>query len=264
MSSFKMLLKKLVPGRLRRPLARLADRVVPRRVMYFGRAHYCPICRARLRRFRDFTPTYRNVECPVCELHPRHRLLWLYLTHQLRLFETGRLSLLHFAPEKLFAEAFLRTPTIQYTSADLSSPVAMVKVDICRIPYPDASFDAILCSHVLEHVDDDSTAMRELFRVLKPGGWAILQVPIDESREQTLEDPAIQTPEDREKFYWQHDHVRLYGRDYPERLRQAGFEVEIDWYVRTFAPEEVRRLGLDPTEGIYRCTKPRSGVRSRS
>jgi SAM-dependent methyltransferase len=256
MRSIKMLLKKLVPGKLWRPLARLADRLVPRRVMYFGRSHYCPICRSRLRRFRDFSPAYRNAECPVCELHPRHRLLWLYFTDRLRLFETGRLSLLHFAPEKPFAEAFLRAPGIQYTSADLCSPAAMVKVDICKIPYPDAFFDAILCSHVLEHVSDDRAAMRELFRVLKPGGWAILQVPIDESREHTLEDPAIRTPEDREKFYRQYDHVRLYGRDYAERLRLVGFEVEIDWYVRTFSPDEVQRFGLDPAEGIYRCTKP--------
>jgi hypothetical protein len=100
--------------------------------------------------------------------------------------------------------------------------------------------------------------MRELFRVLKPGGWAILQVPIDERREHTLEDPAIRTPEDRQKAYGQHDHVRLYGRDYPDRLRAVGFEVEIDWYVRTFAPAEVRRLGLDPAEGLFRCTKPAS------
>jgi SAM-dependent methyltransferase len=131
----------------------------------------------------------------------------------------------------------------------------MDRVDILDLPYPDDSFDAILCSHVLEHVEDDSRAMRELHRVLRPGGWAIVLVPLDLERSETYEDPAITAPRARERAYWGRDHLRLYGRDFPDRLRETGFEVTVDPWVRTLPGETRERYGLFPQEDMYVCRK---------
>jgi SAM-dependent methyltransferase len=230
---------------------------VLRQIYTFGFAYCCPICRARIRRFLDYSPNYRHVECPRCALHPRHRLMWLYLTRKNRyLLGPAPLKLLHIAPEKAFSALFESLPNITYVSGDLTSLRAMVRIDLTKLPFPNEAFGAIYCSHVLEHIEDDKTAMRELLRVLEPGGWAILQVPIDVTRDVTLEDPAIRTPEDREKYYWQFDHVRLYGNDYQARLESEGFEVTVDWYAKTFNDAEVRRFGLEGSEGIFFCRKP--------
>jgi predicted SAM-dependent methyltransferase len=129
-------------------------------------------------------------------------------------------------------------------------------MDILNITYSDNFFDAILCSHVLEHVNNDRQAMNEFYRVLKPGGWAILQVPIDYGRSETFEDSSITAPEDREKYFGQYDHLRLYGRDYPQRLMQSGFQVECIDFCKTFSEEEQKRMGLDRKDGIiYFCKK---------
>ncbi len=171
-----------------------------------------------------------NVICPRCESHDRHRAIWLYLKHRTDLFESP-LAVLHFAPEAFFQERLRAQRNLDYLSADLDSPLAMRHFDITDIPFPDRSFDVILCSHVLEHVDDDRRAMGELLRILRPGGWALVLVPIDYRREETYDDPAITAPEDREREFWQDDHVRLYGRDFAARLREAGFQVEVDPYI---------------------------------
>jgi SAM-dependent methyltransferase len=131
----------------------------------------------------------------------------------------------------------------------------MEHFDLTDVPHPDDSFDAILCSHVLEHVPDDRRAMRELRRILRPGGWAIVQVPIDYTRAGTHEDPAIESPEDREREYWQSDHLRLYGNDFPDRLREAGFDVTVDSYLRDLPEPEINRYGLISLEDIYVCRK---------
>ncbi len=147
-------------------------------------------------------------------------------------------------------------PNLDYVSAGLDSPLAMVKMDITNIAYGDNSFDAILCVHVLEHVMDDQTAMSELFRVLKPGGWAILQSPIDLNRDKTFEDPNIVLPEDRERIFGQNDHVRIYGRDYEDRLAKAGFALKVDSYVKDLGPVLIKKYGLAKDEDIYLCSKP--------
>ncbi len=146
-------------------------------------------------------------------------------------------------------------PNLDYISADLDSPLAMVKMDITNILYEDNSFDVILCSHVLEHVVDDQKAMRELFRVLKPGGWAILGSPMDLNRDKTFEDPNIVSPEDQIRTFGYPGHVRIYGRDYKERLEKAGFAVRVDSYVRELSPDTIKKYGLMREEDIYVCTK---------
>jgi len=183
----------------------------------------------------------------------RHRLLWLYFKNRTNLF-TDRLWLLHFAPEQVFEKAFKSLNNLDYLTADLYSDSVMVKMDIMNITYEDNSFDAIICSHVLEHVTDDRKAMREMFRVLKPGGWAIVMVPI--SGDVTFEDPSIVTHEDRERFFGQWNHVRFYGRDIEDRLESAGFDVKVDGYVRELGRSKISRYGLLESEDIYFCVKP--------
>jgi SAM-dependent methyltransferase len=179
--------------------------------------------------------------------------MYLYLTQKTDLFSGNRKRMLHVAPEWQMSRLFQEADCIDYLSADLSSPTAMVKMDITDIHYADGSFDVIYCSHVLEHVPDDMGAMRELYRVLKPGGWAILQVPI--SADMTFEDPTVTSPEEREKLFGQDDHVRRYGPDYGDRLAAAGFSVLVDGFVRTLSEQEISRFGLTPSEDVYFCRK---------
>jgi SAM-dependent methyltransferase len=250
----KKAMKCLTPKFVRRFLQTRSGR----RLRHFGFAHYCPICRSHLGSFVDYGRCHilKAEECPVCGSHRRHRLIWIYFHDRFRLPEGPQFSLLHVAPEPDLTRYFREQPSVEYLSADIASPLAMVKMDLTAIPYPGDSFDAIYCSHVLEHIPDDRKAMAELHRVLKPGGWAILQVPLDATRAETVEDPSITDPDERERVFWQFDHVRLYGRDYGNRLAEAGFIVEVDWFVRSLPARVVRRLGLDPGEGIYLCRKP--------
>lgn len=131
----------------------------------------------------------------------------------------------------------------------------MVKMDVTNIAMPDNQFDCIICYHVLEHIPDDEKAMTELFRVLKPGGWAILQSPVDHNRDKTYEDPSIVSPDERERAFGIKDHVRLYGRDYKDRLERAGFTVKLDCYVTELRDDKIKRYGLMKDEIIYLCTK---------
>jgi ubiquinone/menaquinone biosynthesis C-methylase UbiE len=146
---------------------------------------------------------------------------------------------------------------LDYTTADIESPLAKVKMDIHAIPFEANTFDVAFCNHVMEHVDNDIQAMRELHRVLKPGGWAIIQSPMDVSRATTLEDPAITSEADREKYYWQKDHVRLYGQDYGQRLEKAGFQVKADRFVQELDKQLVEKYALPAGEVVYFCKKDR-------
>ena len=180
--------------------------------------------------FKRFLPygygTQRpNVLSPSTLSLERHRLLWLYLKNETGFF-TKPLKVLHMAPEQCFLSLFKKMKHLDYTTADLYSPIVDVKADILNLPFEENQFDIILCNHVLEHIEDDARAMKELFRVMKSGGMGIFQIPQDITRETSYEDDTIQTPEDRAKHFGQYDHVRIYGRDYFDRLRAAGFKVE--------------------------------------
>lgn len=215
----------------------------------------CPCCGGHFAEFLPYGNTARpNAKCPKCGSKARHRLLWLYL-HEKTNFFSDTLRVLHFAPEKRFKKFFTTLPNLTYVGADLRPNRAMVVTDITDAAFKGESFDVILCSHVLEHVTDDRRAMNELFRVLKSGGWAIIQSPTDPGRDQTFEDPEILLPEDRERVFGHSDHVRIYGKDYQSRLEGAGFTVRMDTYARDLEPETIERYGLKRTAEICFCTK---------
>ena len=212
------------------------------------------------RRFRTFLPygyeTPRdNVLSPSTLSLERHRLLWLYLTRETGFF-TEPLRVLHFAPEQAFYRRFRKQENLEYLTTDLNSPLADVKADICDLPFESDRFDVILCNHVLEHIPEDRKALSELFRVMRPGGWGIFQVPQDLSRESTFEDPGITDPEERRRVFGQYDHVRVYGRDYFDILREAGFEVAAVDYTGTLGPEAIDRYRLAKGELIPLVRKP--------
>ncbi len=206
------------------------------------------------RQFRSFLPygyesPRDNVLSPSTLSLERHRLLWLYLKRETDFF-TAPLKVLHFAPEQAFYRRFRKLEHLDYTTTDLLSPLADVKADICDLPFEDNAFDVILCNHVLEHIPDDTKAMQELYRVLSQGGWGIFQIPQDLGRENTFEDDTITDKKKRAQIFGQYDHVRIYGKDYFEKLRGIGFTVlEVD-YTSILSPEEVERYRLAKGELI--------------
>ncbi|MDA3949447.1 MAG: class I SAM-dependent methyltransferase [Spirochaeta sp.] len=249
----KQVIKKLIPTALQ-PAIKWSYMGL-RAAWYSGATVHCPCCGTDARAFLPGGYNRRpNVKCARCDSSGRHRLLSLYLRSKTNLY-TDTLKVLHVAPELTFQHSFLRQPNLDYLSADLRSPRAQIKMDITDIQFPDSTFDVVLCSHVLEHVPDDLTGMTELRRVLKPTGWAILQVPIDRTREQTYEDSSITTDEGRRAAFGHHDHRRTYGLDYEARLRAAGFDVTADDFAAHLNPEEIQRYGIRPDETIYRCAK---------
>ena len=209
--------------------------------------------------FKSFLPygygnVRENVLSPSTLSLERHRLLWLYLHRETDLLTRSQ-SLLHFAPEQCFYKRFRNSDIIQYTTTDLLSPLADVKADICNLPFENDSYDFILCNHVLEHIPDDETAMKELYRVLKPGGKAILQIPLENDRDVTFEDDSITDKEERARIFGQYDHVRVYGMDYFKRLESIGFQVDAVDYTAQLSTEEVDKYRLAKGELIPVVTK---------
>ena len=204
--------------------------------------------------FRAFLPygygsQRNNVLSPSTLSLERHRLLWLYLKNETAFF-SAPYKVLHFAPEQCFLKRFKKLSNLDYTTTDLESPIADIKADICNLPFEDNTYDVILCNHVLEHIPNDKKAMEELFRVLKPGGFGILQIPQDLSREVTFEDDSITNKKERAKIFGQYDHVRVYGRDYFDKLRAIGFEVaEVD-YTLTLSEDAIKKYCLAKGEII--------------
>jgi SAM-dependent methyltransferase len=166
------------------------------------------------------------------------------------------MRVLHIAPEQCFEERFKKLQHIDYVTADLESPLANHKCDVQNLPFGDNEFDLVLCNHVLEHVDDDRRAMREILRVMKPGALAILLVPLEFTRTITYEDPTITSPKERAKHFLQYDHKRLYGTDFPERLRKVGFEVPLINYLDEVDEHLRSRYALPANEFMYGYQKP--------
>lgn len=204
--------------------------------------------------FKSFLPygygnQRNNVLSPSTLSLERHRLLWLYLKNETDFF-TSEKSVLHFAPEQCYLKRFRNLKNLNYTTTDLLSPIADVKADICNLPFENNSYDIILCNHVLEHIPDDTKAMQELFRVLKPGGYGVFQIPQDLSRKKTFEDDSITDPKERAKIFGQYDHVRVYGHDYFDKLRSVGFKVEEVDYTSQLSEEDVQTYCLAKGEII--------------
>lgn len=204
--------------------------------------------------FKSFLPygygeQRHNVLSPSTLSLERHRLLWLYLTKETNFF-TAPLKVLHFAPEQAFYKRFRNLTHLDYTTTDLNSPLADVKADICNLPFEDNTYDVILCNHVLEHIPNDTQAMKELFRVMKPGGWGVFQIPQDLNRGQTFEDDTITDKKERAKIFGQYDHVRVYGRDYFDKLRNIGFKVEEVDYTSNLSQTDIDRYCLAKGEII--------------
>ena len=186
----------------------------------------------------------------------RHRALWLFIQNHTDWWRTPK-KVLHIAPEQIFHRLFRKNPLWKVTSLDLYSPLADIRADITRMPLPDHHFDLIFCNHVLEHIPNDRKAMQEMFRVLRPGGTAIVQVPLDPSRKHTFEDPSITDPEIRAKLFGQYDHVRVYGIDFFDRLKAVGFQTQMIPVKQIFSDHQIRIYGLDEHEIIPLAHKPK-------
>lgn len=204
------------------------------------------------RSYREFLPygyekQRQNVLSPGTLSLERHRLMWLYLKNETGFFK-DQLKVLHMAPEQSFYKRFRKLQNLNYVTCDLNSPIADVKADIQNLPFEDNSFDVIFCNHVLEHVADDKKALSELYRVMKPGGWGIFQVPIRYQLDKTFEDPTITDKKERIEKFGQYDHVRVYGMDYYGTLKSAGFEVEKVILSNKLSDEEIKRFALEKNE----------------
>ncbi|WP_151895001.1 class I SAM-dependent methyltransferase [Patiriisocius marinistellae] len=209
--------------------------------------------------YRKFLPygyarVRENVLAPGTLSLERHRLFWVYLKNETNFF-TENLKVLHFAPEQAFLRKFKKLKNIDYTTTDLNSPIADVKADICALPFKDNSYDFIICNHVLEHIPDDTKAMQELYRVLAPGGIAILQVPLENERAVTFEDNTITDQKERTEIFGQYDHVRVYGMDYFDKLRSIGFNVEALDYTLKISNEDIERYRIAKGELLPVCRK---------
>ena len=219
---------KVILNRVPRPLLIKLSYVVRPFIAFYlkGNNYTDPIDNKSFRKFLPYGYEIQrqNVLSPSTLSLERHRLLWLYLTNETNFF-TSKKKVLHMAPEQCFLSRFKKL-NHDYTTADLDSPIADIKADIVNLPFNDNSFDVVFCNHVLEHIQDDTKAMKELFRVMKKGGMGIFQVPQDLNRDVTFEDNSIINPKERAKIFGQYDHVRVYGKDYFNKLRSIGFEVK--------------------------------------
>lgn len=229
----------------RRWLQRMAGWAVPvMGLLYVGRGRECPLCGTRRRRFLPYgyVTSREDALCPHCLALERHRMIWLWIERNTDLM-ASRPRLLHIAPEVSLMRHFKRVyrGTEGYITADLESPLADMHFDVQHIPLESRSVDVVIANHLFEHVKDDRLAMRELYRIMRPGGWGIMVVPEDRGRATTFEDETITDPAERTRIFGQYDHLRVYGRDYDDRLREAGFEVERIAFAASLTKEE-RRL----------------------
>ncbi|AFL84421.1 methylase involved in ubiquinone/menaquinone biosynthesis [Belliella baltica DSM 15883] len=221
---------------------------------YKGENVSCNVCEQKFRKFLPYGRKAReNALCPHCLALERHRLMWLFLQEKTNFF-TSPLKVLHIAPELCFIDRMDSLSNLEYITGDIESPLAKVKMDVHQIPFEDCSFDVVFCNHVMEHVEDDILACKEINRVLKKDGWGIIQSPVYDL-ENTLEDKTITNPAERERIFGQRDHVRKYGKDYAKRLSASGLIVKEDHYVKSLDETIIQKYALPKNEIIFYCTK---------
>ena len=247
-------------------LTQFAQRFLPREarplaagLYWLGSRYRCPICRWPARAFRPLAVNPEFCErCSRCGSLARHRVLWLFFERQTDLFRSP-LKLLHFSPEACFMDRLSRLKNLDYTTADIAGGYTswMETLDVTAIAKPDMTYDAVICLHVLQAVEDDRKAMRELFRVLKPGGWAILNSRLDTDALSTRPNPDLPPPDVRAKSPHQDFAFRIYGRDFADQLRETGFDVEVVPFKQSLTPAEIDRYYLHVPGDVYMCRRPR-------
>ncbi len=228
------------------------------RIRYAGNAVSCPCCGSTFKEFAPFGVTKRrNAWCPKCQSLERHRLLWMYLEKKTNLY-SAPLKVLHIAPETTFFHHLNGKANIDYYPADIFPNLFPKGTHYFNLLNPDVApgtFDVIICNHVFQYIEDDVTAMQNAFKLMKPGGWGIMQVPIDKSKAVTYEDKSITSEAEREKAFGLKEHVRFYGLDYEDKLRAAGFTVKVDDYTAEFSDADNYKYGFWKGDPIYYCTK---------
>lgn len=235
-----------------------------RGLLFIGLKYTCPCCGWRFRTFThggaSFKVRYLGY-CPRCHAKSRHRRIWLFLEQKTNLF-ADPLRLLHISPEYCFSRRFRKMNNLDYIGADIDEyPNISIRMDLASTPIRSEILDAIVCIHVLEHIDDDRIAMKELFRVLKPGGWLVVSVPIKWDQK-TYENPNIISSEERKLAFGETTHVRLYGYDFIDRLEECGFEVQTD-LGKDVDGQTRERYGLLGDENIFYCKKAYSSSAER-
>ncbi|MBN2614586.1 MAG: methyltransferase domain-containing protein [Bacteroidales bacterium] len=246
-----------------------------RGIYYSGDQYHCPVCHHS---FRTFLPGgfdlpvigekqiigagYReNNVCPLCQSTDRDRLVYLFLKYKTDLL-TEPNTLLHVAPEPALYRKLRKHKNLHYFPVTkyqegLYYNVQIPSADLLDLPFEGETYDWVICNHVLEHIDDDKKAMTEIYRVLKPGGTALLQVPISFDLDKTYENPEVISAEDREKHFGQFDHVRIYGNDYIKRLESVGFQVSVLSQERDLSDiENLEKYAVNPKEKLFLCTRP--------
>jgi SAM-dependent methyltransferase len=236
---------------------------------FIGRRHCC-FCKSRSSRFLpvgQHAQIFDQVRvvgggpredavCPLCKSYDRERLVFIFLREMTRVLDTP-MRVLHVAPESHILPHLRAAQGVRYVTGDIEAGVADQQIDIMQMPFADNSFDAVICNHVLEHVSDDMAALKEIFRVIRPGGWAVLQVPISYDLEKTIEDPALEDTQERLRRFGQVDHVRLYGKDYVDRLSSVGFDTTaFDWTSSAAFGGSANVNGLCRAERVHYCVKP--------
>ena len=203
------------------PIARAARRVWCR-WKYSGSGVRCPVCEGEFKSYVGGETGY----CPGCQTRDRCRLMWLFLRDQRPELLGCSKAILQIAPDPGLEHLFRGMRGIRYLSGDLHEPEALVQLDLTNLDLPDMCFDLVICIHVLAHISNDRKAMREIRRVLRPGGIALIMTPLASDREETYEDPCIIGSDARDKAYGEWDFVRTYGLDLEDRLKEADFDVE--------------------------------------
>lgn len=246
----KNIFKKILPsGWVKKTAPFIRKRVA---WFYKGDKHLCPVCETRLKKWIVNTNGY-DLICPACGSIQRKRLLWLYLEKEVRIKETPK-KILDFSPSPGLSRKLEKILGKEYVPTDYGDEHSKNRFDITSLPLKENEFDIVLCYHVLEHIPNDKKAMQEIFRILKPGGLLIAQVPFKEGV--TIEEEWINTPQLRTEHYGQNDHVRFYGKDdFVQRLAVTGFDVTMNEYSKQFHEKEIQALGLNPIEVIFLCRK---------